>query len=129
MLLYSVFQTFHRKNDSSKNLNPEGPLGRYLCDVTLPTLLITCQFLFCGTKKVNRIFYWVKKSNFPFFTLVYFLISCFLMFHYHSFMADSVIFFKSIFNFLLFLIVNLLHMFSRLSYYRHDSRVQFERCA
>ena len=45
----SVFQTFHRKNDHSivlRSLNPEGPLGSYLCDVTLPALLITCQFSF-----------------------------------------------------------------------------------
>ena len=43
MLFYSVFQTFHRKNDSSvvlKSLNPEGPLDSYLYEVILPALLI-----------------------------------------------------------------------------------------
>ena len=37
MLFCSIFQTFRRKNDSSgilKSLNPGGPLGSYLCDVT-----------------------------------------------------------------------------------------------
>ena len=42
MLFYSVFQTFHRKkNDGSvvlKSLNPEGPVGSCLCEVTLPAL-------------------------------------------------------------------------------------------
>ena len=61
VLFYSVLQTFHRKNDNSKSLNPEGPFGSYLCDITLPVFLNACQFLFCRTKKVNRIFYWVKK--------------------------------------------------------------------
>ena len=51
VLFYSVFHTFHRKNNSSvilRSLNPEGPLGSYLCNVTLPPLMIRCQFLFCG---------------------------------------------------------------------------------
>ena len=30
VLFNSVFQTFHRKKDSLKSLNPEGPLGSYL---------------------------------------------------------------------------------------------------
>ena len=67
------------------SLNPEGPLGSYLCDITLPAIPVMLQFLFCGTKKVNRIFIGRKKSNFPFFSPVCFLISCFLMFLYHSF--------------------------------------------
>ena len=39
VLFHSVFHTFHRKNDSSvtlRSLNPEGPLGSYLYDITLP---------------------------------------------------------------------------------------------
>ena len=28
-----------------KNLNPEGSLGSYLCNITLPTLLTTVSFL------------------------------------------------------------------------------------
>ena len=55
------------------SLNPEGPLG--LCDVILPAILIMCQFPFCGTKKVNRMFKQVKKSNLSFFSSVCFLIS------------------------------------------------------
>ena len=61
VLFCSVFQNFHRKNDSLKSLNPEGTSGSYLCDVILPAILIMCQFLFCGTKKVNKDFYQVKK--------------------------------------------------------------------
>ena len=65
VLFYSVFQTFQRKNDRSvilKSLNPEGPLDSYLCDLTVPTLLITCQFLFCGQESKQRIFFLrVKK--------------------------------------------------------------------
>ena len=72
MLFYSVFHTFNRKYDSLvilKSLNPEGPLGSYLCDVTLPALLIMCQFLFCGQESKQRIFHGVKKN-------LYFLSFC-----------------------------------------------------
>ena len=46
------------------SLNPEGPLGSYLCDITLPALLIMCQFLFYGQESKQRIFYQVKKNLF-----------------------------------------------------------------
>ena len=45
MLFDSVFQTFHY---SLKTLNTEGPLSSYLCDILLPAVLITCQFLGLG---------------------------------------------------------------------------------
>ena len=56
-----------------KNLNPEGPLGSYLCDITLPPLLVTCQFLFCGQESKQRIFNGWKKSVFSFFSAVKFI--------------------------------------------------------
>ena len=98
MLFYSVFQAFHRKkNDSFKvlmSLNPEGPLGSYLCDVLLPVLLITCQFLFC--RQEQRILYWVKKiCIFFLFSGLIFLILVFLMFLYYSFRQISYIIFCS----------------------------------
>ena len=112
MLFYSVFQTFHRKNDSTRILNPEGPLGSYLCDITLSSLLLMCQFLFCGTKKVNRIFYRVKKNlNFLSFLQSIFLFPVFLCSFIIPFMEDSVIFIKLMFSFLLFLIVYLCRVF------------------
>ena len=94
---------------------PKGPLGSYLCDITLATLLITCQFLFCGTKKVNRIFYRVKQ-NLIFLSFLWsiFLFPFFLCSFIIPFTEDSVILIKSIFSFLLFLFVDLRHMFSRL---------------
>ena len=121
MLFYSVFQTFYRKKNNSsvvlKIVNPEGPLGSYLCVVTLSALLITCQFLFCGTKKINRNFYWLKNSSFSFLFLVDFLISCFIMCLDHSLtMEDYAFFIKSIFYFLWNLIVNLRNMFLGLSH-------------
>ena len=116
MLFYCVFQTFHRKKDSLvilKSLNPEGPLGSYLCDVTLPALSITCQFLFCGTKKINRIFYQVKK-NLIFLSFLWsiFIVPVFLCSFITPFTEDSIIFIKSIFNILLFLIVDFRHVFT-----------------
>ena len=49
-MCYSIlyFKPSTEKNDDLvilKSLNPKGPLGSYLCDVTLPSLLISCQFL------------------------------------------------------------------------------------
>ena len=121
MLFYSVFHTFHRKKNNSsvilKSLNPEGPLGSYLCDITLPSLLITCQFLFCGTKKINRIFYWVIK-NLYFFLFLWsiFKVPVFVCSFLIPFMENLIAFIKLIFNILLLLIVVLRHVFSRLSY-------------
>ena len=90
MLFYSVFQTFHKKNDSLKSLNPEGPLGSHLCDVILHAILITCQFLFCGTKKVNRRFYRVKKIFLSFLRSI-FLFPVFLCSFIIPFTENSVI--------------------------------------
>ena len=67
LLFYSVFHTFNRKNDSSvvlKSLNPEGPLGSYLCDVTLPTLFITCQFFVWNKENKHDFLLGDKKFKF-----------------------------------------------------------------
>ena len=63
-----------------------------MCDITLLALLIMCQFLFCGTKKINRIFYWVKK-NLIFLSFLWsvFLVPVFLCSFITPFMEDSVI--------------------------------------
>ena len=118
-MCYSIlyFKPFTEKNDSSKSLNPEGPLGSYLCDVTLPVLLIRCQFLSCRTKEVNRIFTRWKNLIFlsflqSIFLFPVFLFPVFLCSFIIPFMEDSVVFNKLIFNVLLFLIVDLRHIFA-----------------
>ena len=66
-MCYSLlFSHLPQKNDLSvvnKSLKPEGPLGSYLCDVTLPAQLITCQFLFCGQRNSTRIICHKSKKN------------------------------------------------------------------
>ena len=120
MLFYSVFHTFHRKNDSSvilKSLNPEGPLGSYLCDITLPALLIM-SVSFCGTKKINRIFYRVIKNlNVFLFLWSSFLVPVFFCSFLIPFMENLITFIKSIFGILLLLIVVSSHAFSRLVFF------------
>ena len=107
MLFYSVFQTFHSKNDSQK-----GPLGSYLCDIT------SCSF-----DHVSVSFLWNKESQKDFlpdeknliflsFLRSIFLFPVFLCSFIFPFMEDSVIFIKLIFNFLLFFIVDLRHVFA-----------------
>ena len=61
------------------------PLGSHLCDVT-PALWVTCQFLFCGTKKINRDFFsgW-KKFFFFLFLQLKFNSLFFLLILYHTF--------------------------------------------
>ena len=44
-----------------------------------------CQFLFCGTKKVSRIFYWVQKKSLNFLSFLRFIFLFPVMFLYHSF--------------------------------------------
>ena len=64
MLFYSVFTISTEKNDHTVilfSLNPEGPIGSHLCDVTFPALLIMCQFLFCGRESKQGFFLWVKE--------------------------------------------------------------------
>ena len=53
MLFYSVFKpsTERRCLKRVRVFNPEGPLGSYLRDVILPSIMITCQFL-CRTRAV-----------------------------------------------------------------------------
>ena len=117
MLFYSVFQTFHRKNDSSiilKSLNPEGPLGSNLCDVTL--LAFWVSFL-CNKESQQNFLSGEKNLIFLSFLRSKFLISCFLCSFIIPFMKIFLIFIKSIFNFLLFFTINLRHMFTRLSYW------------
>ena len=119
MLCYSVFQTFHRKNDYLvvlKSLNPEDPLGSYLCDVTFPALLIMCQFFFLWNKE-NKPNFLPGEKNLMFLSFFrsIFLVPVFLCSFITPFMEDS-IFIKSIFSILLFLIVDLHQMFSRVSY-------------
>ena len=58
------------------SLNPEGLLGSYLCDVTLPALLITCHFLFCGQESKQRILPGEKDLYFLSFLQFNFLNSC-----------------------------------------------------
>ena len=48
--------------DSLKNLNPEGPSGIYLCDVTFPTLLITCSVSFLWNKENKQDFLQDEKN-------------------------------------------------------------------
>ena len=63
MLFSSIF-TPSTENDLlvvNLRLKPEGPLGSYLCEVTPPAQLVTCQFLFCGQRKSSRIFLPVKE--------------------------------------------------------------------
>ena len=85
-----------------------------MCDVTLPAILITCQILFCGTKKIKRRFYCVKKKIYLSFlwNISYFLV--FLCSFIIPFTDDSFSFQKSFFDFLLLLIVDPCHTFSRL---------------
>ena len=121
-MCYSIlFSHLPQKNDRSvvlNSLNPEGPIGSYLCDVTLRALLITCQFLFCGTKKINRIFYRVIKNlSFFLFLRSIFLVPVFFCSFLIPFTENLIIFIKSIFSSLLLLIVVLRHAFSRLSYF------------
>ena len=85
-------------------------IGIYLHDIILPAVLITCQFLFCGTKRVNRIFIEWKKSNLSFLLSRFFFLCSFII----PFTDDSISFLKSIFNFLLLLIIDLCHTFSQL---------------
>ena len=132
-MCYSIlyFTPSTEKNDSLvvlKNLNPEGPLSSYLCGVTLPALSVTCQLLFCGTKKINRIFIY-KKSKFLSFLWSIFLVPVFLCSFFIPFTEDSVIFIKSIFNILLFLIIKLHHTFCDSRIYWDNARVQFESFA
>ena len=120
-MCYSIlFSHLPQKKDCSfvlKSLNPEGLLGSHLCDVTLPALLIRCQFLFCGTKKINRSFYWVIKNlNFLLFLPSIFLVHVFFCSFLIPFTENLITFIKSIFNILLLLIVILRHAFSRLLY-------------
>ena len=75
VLFYSVFQTFHRKKNRQfsclkMSLNPEGPLGSYLCDITVPALkdFWSCVSFFSMDKKVNKgFFHWVKSICISFF--------------------------------------------------------------
>ena len=82
----------------------------YLCDVTLPALLITCQFLFCGTKKINRIFYEWKNIIYLSFLWSIFIIP--VMFLYLPSTEDSIIFIISVFSLLLFWIVDVSYVFT-----------------
>ena len=101
-ILYFTLST--EKNDSSvvlKSLNPEGPLGSYLCDVTLPSLYHV-SVSSCGTKKINRIFLpGDKTSEFP-FSPVCFLSSCFFCLFFLCFF-----FFCFCFCFFLFFLAHL----------------------
>ena len=82
---------------------------------------------FLWNKENNTIFYRVKKKLiFLSFLWPIFLVPVFLCSFIIPFTEDSIIFIKPIFNFLLFLIVDLRYMFSRLFIDRHVSRVQFE---
>ena len=104
-MCYSIlyFKPFTEKNDSSvvlKSLNPEGPSGSYLCDVTLPALSIMCLFFF-GTKKLTGFLPGEKKDLiFLSFLWSIFLFPVFLCSLIILSTEDSVIFVKSIFNFL-----------------------------
>ena len=80
-------------------------------------LFVFCCCFFCETKKVNRIFYRVKNLIFLSFLQLFSYFLLFLCFF--SFLSQTTLFFffksffKSIFNFLLLLIVDLCHTFSR----------------
>ena len=121
MLFPSVFQTFHRKIDRSvvlRGLNPEGPLDSYLSDVTLPALLITCQFSFCGTEKIKQDFLLGdKKYKFLLFLRSIFLFPVFFCSFLIPFTENLIIFIKAIFYILCLLVVVLRHAFSRLPYF------------
>ena len=57
-MCYSIlyFKPSTEKNDRSvvlRRLNPEGPLGGYPCDLTLPARLIKCQFLLRSNNKTE----------------------------------------------------------------------------
>ena len=74
-----LFSHLPQKNDLSvvnESLKPEGPLGSYLCDVTLPAQLISCQFSFLWTKKFNKDFYLWKKFGLFLFLTDKFLYPC-----------------------------------------------------
>ena len=108
MLFYSVFQTFHRKKDGSvvlKSLNPEGPFKRYLCDITLPAVLIRCQFFFCGQESKQRIFSPGERNLFLSFFWLNLLILTFVCSSIIPSTHDAIILYKSIFDFLLLLLI------------------------
>ena len=90
-MCYSIlyFTPSTEKNDSSvvlKSLNPEGPSGSYLCDVTLPALLIRCQFLFCVIKKIKQDFLPGDKTS----KFLSFLQSIFLVFLVSVFLCSFI---------------------------------------
>ena len=118
MLILFCFQTFHRKNNGSvilKSLNPEGPFKRYLCDITHPTLLIMCQFLFYGLESKQRIFLPGERNLFFLsFLWLNLLILTFVCSSVIPSTHDVIIFLKSIFNFLLLLKFCPCHEFSQL---------------
>ena len=66
-MCYSIlyFKPSTEKNDSLvvlKSLNPEGPLGNYLCDVTLPISFDHVSVSFLWNKESEQdFFYRVKK--------------------------------------------------------------------
>ena len=104
-MCYSVlyFKPSTEKNDSSvvlKSLNPEGPFGSYLCDITLPTL-----------NHVSVSFLWNKENKqeflpdekilvFLFFLRSIFLFPALLCSLIIPSTEDYAIFIKSIFYFL-----------------------------
>ena len=115
MLFYSVFTPSTEKWPFSRqSLKPEGPLGSYLCDVTPPAQLITCQFLFCGQRKSTRNFYLWKKFGLFLFLTVKFLYPCVSLF-FLSLLSLSMLFENSDFNFKDLLTGLSWHAFSRLS--------------
>ena len=117
MLFYSVFQTFHRKNDSLKSLNPEGPLGSY-CVTSFFPLFDHMSVSFLWNKESQKDLLPGEKNLILLsFLRFMFLFPVFFCSFIIPFTEDSVFFLKSIFNFLLLLIVDLCHMFSGLFFH------------
>ena len=136
MLFYSVFHTFNRKNDSLvalKSLNPEGPLGSYLCNSSHSFNHMLVSFLWNKENKQDFLL-GDKRSKFLSFSLVYFLVPVFFLFLSHSFSRKILLLllnrfsiFFIVFNCFLLLIVVLRHAFSRFLYLLTQLSCSFQK--
>ena len=97
------------------SLDPEGPLGIYLCDVTLPAVFVRCSVSFLWNKE-NKQHFSLGEKNIIYFS-VFLTISYFMVFlcsFIIPFTDDSISFQILLFDFLLLLTVDPCHVFSRL---------------
>ena len=129
MLFSSVFTPSTEKMtfQSLISLKPEGPLGSYLCDVTLPAQLITYQFLFCGQRNSTRSFTCERNLDYFYFSRINFCILVFLLFSL-SLLPLTMLLFKIFIVDFLHLLTGYFDMRFRDSrYIQHNARVQSVR--